>query len=321
VAAEGQEPERDERRRQGRRDALLRRRIERRRLIAGGAIGAGLVAAVLLVIAGSGGADTDGARTGASAPDRPSALERSRAGRERQEQAIGRVLSYTRFIHEGRPRRRQVALTFDDGPSRYTRAILRILRRHDVPATFFVLGNMVGERPGLVRRELRDGHAVGGHTFDHPRMGLLGLADQIGELNDLDQAMEDNGLPRPRLFRPPYASFNADTIELLDHRRLLMVLWSVDTGDYLDPGSEVIAERALEGAEPGSVILLHDGGGDRSETIDALPAIIRGLERKRLAPVTVPELLVSDPPPREQSLEQLSGIATETEAPPAPLTP
>ena len=231
------------------------------------------------------------------------------------------MLGYTRFIHEGRPNKREVALTFDDGPGPYTDEILRILRRTDTPATFFVLGNMVEERPKLVARELHQGHAVGGHTFDHPHMGMLGLGDQIAEFNDLDQAMEDNHLPRPRLFRPPYASFNADTIELLDHRRLLMVLWSIDTGDYLDPGSEVIAERALDGVGPGSVILMHDAGGDRMETIDALPQIIKGLREQHLEPVTIPQLLISDPPPRDQSLEQLSGIATETEAPPQPIVP
>ena len=133
--------------------------------------------------------------------------------------------------------------------------------------------------------------------------------------------MEDNDLPRPRLFRPPYASFNADTIELLDHRRLLMVLWSVDTGDYLDPGSEVIAERALEGVERARSSCSTTAGGDRAETIDALPSIIRGLRRRGLEPVTIPELLISDPPPRDQSLEELSGVATETEAPPRPIVP
>lgn len=292
----------------------------RRRAVAVGAL-AILLGGAILLASRIGGSDTEAAEPDAATAPRPTALERSRATHERQDQAIADVLGYTRFIHEGRPQKRQVALTFDDGPSPYTERILHILRRHDTPATFFVLGNMVDERPEVVRRELRQGHAVGGHTFDHPHMGMLALGDQIGELNELDQAMEDNKLPRPQLFRPPYASFNADTIELLDHRRLLMVLWSIDTGDYLDPGSEVIADRALDGVEPGSVILLHDGGGDRTETIDALPTIIEGLRKRHLHPVTIPELLISDPPPRDQSLEELSGIATETEAPPAPVVP
>ena len=108
-------------------------------------------------------------------------------------------------------------------------------------------------------------------------MAMLGLGDQIAEFNELDRGDGGQRAPAPRLFRPPYASFNADTIELLDHRRLLMVLWSVDTGDYLDPGSEVIADARSTASSRARSILLHDGGGDRAETIAALPKIIQGL--------------------------------------------
>ena len=288
MAADEREPDRD----QHRRDEQRRREVGRRRFVAVGTLAALLVGVVLL-ISRIGGSSTEAAAPTAGTAPKPTALERSRATRDRQDAALAHVLGYTRFIHEGRPRKRQVALTFDDGPSPYTDQILHILHRHDTPATFFVLGNMVDERPEVVRRELHQGHAVGGHTYDHPHMALLPLGDQIHEFDDLDQAMEDNKLPRPQLFRPPYASFNADTIELLDHRRLLMVLWSIDTGDYLDPGSEVIAERALDGVGPGSVILMHDGGGDRAETIAALPKIIEGLRERHLQPVTIPELLIS----------------------------
>jgi len=302
------------RRRHGRRELARRRQRQRRHLAAGLGLAAVLALAVLLIPRGSGRDEGDAVL--AKAP-RPSALERSIRGREEQGAALERVLGYTRFVHEGRPLKREVALTFDDGPGPYTDEILHILHRFDAPATFFVLGNMVGSRPDLIRKELHQGHAVGGHTFDHPHMGELAFSTQISEFNELADAMEENGLPEPRLFRPPYGSFNADTIELLDHRRLLMVLWSIDTGDYLDPGSDVIVERALDGVEPGSVILLHDAGGDRSETVEALPKILRGLRERHLQPVTIPQLLVDDPPRRDQSLEELSGIATETDAPPA----
>ena len=90
------------------------------------------------------------------------------------------------------------------------------------------------------------------------------------------------------LFRPPYGSFNAVTLAQLRQLHLLMVLWSVDTGDYLQPGVEAIVQHALAGAQPGAIILMHDGGGNRSETIAALPAIIKGLRERGLQPVTVP---------------------------------
>ena len=121
--------------------------------------------------------------------------------------------------------------------------------------------------------------------------------------------MSENGLPVPRLFRPPYGSFNDETVSLLDQRSALMVLWSVDTGDYENPGWEVIADRALAEVRPGSVILLHDGGGDRAQTLVALPLILEGLEgRAGLRPVTVPQLLADNPPPRDQSLDRAAGI-------------
>ena len=116
------------------------------------------------------------------------------------------------------------------------------------------------------------------------------------------------GGPRERLFRPPYGSYDPTTLELLRKRGMLMVLWSVDTEDYLRPGADEIVATALAGAKPGAVILLHDAGGDRSQTIAALPKIIRGLRHRHLRPVTIPRLVRDDPPPHGQKLpDQLRG--------------
>src|ERR1044072_3735807 len=145
MEVEGQEPERDQRRRKGRREQLRRQQVQRRRLVAVGAFGALVLAAVLLIphIGGS----NDPAAAQPEAAPKPTGLERRRGDPDQQGQAIEDVLGYTRFIHEGQPREREVALTFDDGPGPYTDEILRILRRTDTPATFFVLGNMVDEGP------------------------------------------------------------------------------------------------------------------------------------------------------------------------------
>ena len=99
------------------------------------------------------------------------------------------------------------------------------------------------------------------------------------------------------LFRPPYGSFNATTMRELQSLHLLMVLWSVDTDDYLQPGVSVIVQRALAGARPGAIILMHDAGGTRTQTIAALPTIIRGLRARGFHLVTVPQLLKDDAPP------------------------
>ena len=104
--------------------------------------------------------------------------------------------------------------------------------------------------------------------------------------------------PTPRLFRPPYGSFDATTFKELRAFHMLMVLWSEDTSDYALPGVAAIVQRTLAGAHPGAIILMHDGGGDRSQTIAALPAIVRGLRRRGLEPVTIPRLMLDDPPPR-----------------------
>jgi peptidoglycan-N-acetylglucosamine deacetylase len=114
--------------------------------------------------------------------------------------------------------------------------------------------------------------------------------------------IEALGGRRPRLFRPPYGSFNHTTIHELRVLHLLMVLWSVDTDDYLKPGVPVILERALAGAHPGAIILMHDAGGDRTETIAALPKIIHDLRARGFHLVTVPELLLDDPPPAGEPL-------------------
>jgi peptidoglycan/xylan/chitin deacetylase (PgdA/CDA1 family) len=235
-------------------------------------------------------------------------LNREPATRERQDEALRDVLGYTEFLRKGEPREPQVALTFDDGPSVYTDDILEVLREHDAPATFFVTGEMVAARPELVEQELRDGHAVGAHTYDHANLGQLPPESQAQELTAFDETMRANGLPLSPLFRPPYGGFDAETLRLLSERDALMVLWSVDTGDYENPGWDVIADRALDGAEPGAVILLHDGGGDRAQTLVALPLILKGLRERGLRPVTVPQLLVDDPPPQGQSLESATAV-------------
>ncbi|HEY4997171.1 MAG TPA: hypothetical protein VII03_04185, partial [Solirubrobacteraceae bacterium] len=113
---------------------------------------------------------------------------------------------------------------------------------------------------------------------------------------------------RPVLFRPPYGSFNATTLRELKKLHLLMILWSVDTDDYRQPGVSVIVERALAGAKPGEIILMHDAGGLREQTIAALPLIIRALRARGFHLVTVPQLLADDPPPPGQQIPpNLSG--------------
>jgi peptidoglycan-N-acetylglucosamine deacetylase len=214
--------------------------------------------------------------------------------------SVNHVLRYTSYVQLAGHRRREVALTFDDGPSPYTHDVLRILRRMRVHATFFVVGREVAMYKRLVADEYRAGNDVGDHTMSHPPLDQLSVAAQSEEIGGDARLIKAAGAPAPRLMRPPYGSFNATTLQVLRAQRLLMVLWSVDTKDYSRPGTDRIVYTAVSGAEPGAIILMHDGGGERSETVAALPRIINRLRQRHYTLVTLSQLVKDDPPPRHQ---------------------
>ena len=222
---------------------------------------------------------------------------------------IERVLSYTSYVRLGTARKREVALTFDDGPGPYTPKILRVLDRARAPATFFVIGEWARRYPQYVRAETRAGCEVGDHTETHPFMSALPAAEQRVQIVDAGLAIQRAGAPFPHLWRPPYGAFNGATLAILRELKMLVVLWTVDTSDYARPGVARIAYTAISGARPGAIILMHDGGGNRSETLAALPRIIAALRRHGYRLVTISQLLADDPPPREQPAPQpLSGL-------------
>jgi peptidoglycan-N-acetylglucosamine deacetylase len=227
----------------------------------------------------------------------PSQSERAADIAKAEADAIDSVLAYTPFVRSGGSRGDEVALTFDDGPGPYTQQLVGVLDRLHVHATFFAIGSQEQYFSAGTIAEIDSGDVIGDHTETHPMMASLSAHDQYEELFDQMAQIEVVGGRRPRLFRPPYGSFEATTFRELRHLRLLMVLWSVDTADYTLPGTGAIVQSALAGAKPGAIILMHDGGGNRAETIAALPAIVNGLRRRGLHPVTVPRLLMDDPPP------------------------
>jgi peptidoglycan/xylan/chitin deacetylase (PgdA/CDA1 family) len=225
-----------------------------------------------------------------------------------QNAAVASVLAYTPFVREGNGTGHDVALTFDDGPGPYTPGVLNVLERYHAHATFFVIGKMLEYFSPSTVRAVEDGDVIGNHTEDHPYMAQLSAHDQQEQLSEQSARVELVGGRRPVLFRPPYGSFNQTTLSLLKANHLLMVIWSTDTDDFRQPGVETIVHNALEGAHPGAIILMHDAGGNREQTIAALPEIIRGIRAKGLQLVTVPELLMDEPPPAGQPLPpNLSG--------------
>jgi peptidoglycan/xylan/chitin deacetylase (PgdA/CDA1 family) len=238
----------------------------------------------------------------------PSAPQSQALISEKQADAIDSVLAYTPAVVQGGIKGNEVALTFDDGPGPYTQQLVNTLNALHVQATFFAIG--VEERyfSEGTRLELKSGDVVGDHTETHPMMAQLSAHDQREQLQEQIYRIQLLGGSTPRLFRPPYGSFDATTFRELKRLHLLMILWSTDTGDYARPGVRTIVQRALAGAHPGAIILMHDAGGNREETIAALPAIVRGLRARGLHPVTVPQLLLDDPPPPGQPIPtNLSG--------------
>ena len=217
-------------------------------------------------------------------------------------------MRYTPFIANGTHRRRAIALTFDDGPGPYTPAIIRILRRMHAPATFFVVGQELHDFSGALRSENRHGFVIGDHTQNHAWLIHLGANGQASQIDAVSRELTRYGVPAPRLFRPPYGAFNGATMRTLRRRGMFMVLWSIDPSDWRRPGTGAIVSNVLRNSRPGAVVIMHDGGGDRSQTVAALPAIINGLRKRHYGLVTVPRLLSLDPPPRHQRPPHLNGV-------------
>ena len=273
------------------------------------------VLAILLLTGGGGGGRTPGSaallrRGSSSRVDEPAgARAESPAEREAaaEDAGIDRTLAYTPYVRIAGAQHREVALTFDDGPGPYTPQILAILEREHARATFFEVGMLERYFYASTDAILADGDVIGDHTEVHAAMSRLSAGGQRNQLLGDATAIERRGARFPRLFRPPYGMWNATTLALLHRYRMLMVLWTVDTGDYRRPGVKAIVKAALAGARPGAIILLHDAGGDRSQTVKALPRIIAGLRRRHYRLVTVPRLLLDNPPPRVQNIAAVIG--------------
>ena len=160
------------------------------------------------------------------------------------------------------PSGKVIYLTFDDGPQQvYTPKVLSVLAKYHAKATFFVLGREVAAHPELVAQTRRAGHRIGNHTWDHPMLTKLSATRLRQEIA--------SGV-RSKCFRPPFRDTNASVAAVAAQYGQRQVLWDVDTKDWSKPGTDKIERALLRGARPGAIILMHDGGGNRSETVAAL---------------------------------------------------
>jgi peptidoglycan/xylan/chitin deacetylase (PgdA/CDA1 family) len=198
---------------------------------------------------------------------------------------------------------REIALSFDDGPSIYTSQVLDILDQHGVKATFFVVGRNAVLNPHLMRRAVESGHEIGNHTWSHTALTALkkkgARRHEVEGASDVVRAATGH---KPLLFRPPYGAMRPGTNREVRQLGMLPVVWSVDARDY-DPRvtEKALVARVRKALRPGSIILLHDGGGDRSKTVAALPAILAAVAKDGYRPVTITQLL-NDAPPQQDDL-------------------
>jgi peptidoglycan/xylan/chitin deacetylase (PgdA/CDA1 family) len=206
--------------------------------------------------------------------------------RTQESRAIDRALARTPFVRMAGRQHRLIALTFDDGPGPYTSALLAQLMRLRIPGTFFVVGYQLPAFAAALRREVDLGVPIGDHTVHHANLRGVRSAGQRAEILGWTRELAGYGVPAPRLFRPPYGAYDQTTHAILGRQRMLSVLWSIDSEDYTKPGVGAIVRNVVGSAKPGAIVLMHDGGGDRSATVASLDATIRSLERRgyRFAP-------------------------------------
>jgi peptidoglycan/xylan/chitin deacetylase (PgdA/CDA1 family) len=187
-----------------------------------------------------------------------------------------------------------VAIGFDDGPWTDTPAFVTMLERAHARATFFLIGRQVTSgSSSMLLRELRDGDVLGDHTFSHP--DLTRSSDVRGQLQQTIGVIRAATGYTPCLFRPPYGSYNASVVAVAHSLGLATILWNVDPADYTQPGTAAIEQRVLSQVRPGSIIISHDGGGPRGQTLAAYPGIIRKLRARGYRIATMLEMFAYRP--------------------------
>lgn len=187
-----------------------------------------------------------------------------------------------------------VALTYDDGPTpgkAATQGVLAVLEHDHVHATFFVIGQEAERHPDLLREERTDGMEVENHGYRHVSLAQLSSDGQRAQIQQGAKAIEDAGLPPPHFLRPPFGSQSAALRRTAEHLGERVVIWTVDPRDWANPGTGTVTNFVLTHIEPGAIVLLHDGGGNRSQTVEATRALVPALERQGYRLVTLKTLI------------------------------
>jgi peptidoglycan/xylan/chitin deacetylase (PgdA/CDA1 family) len=182
-----------------------------------------------------------------------------------------------------------VAITFDDGPGPATRDVLQILKRHGVPATFFQIGRMIEQDPGILRRIRRQGHVLGNHTYSHPVL----RGGEKRELSRTQRLIRRKGGFETCLFRAPYGENPPAVVARAGSMGLQTVHWNVDPGDWRGLNARQMVATSLRQTRPGSILVFHDGE-DHADMVAGLPRLLESLRQRGYRFLTIPELLRLD---------------------------
>ena len=186
-----------------------------------------------------------------------------------------------------------IALTFDDGPGPHTAHLLDILDQYGAKATFFLIGSKVSSQANVVRNIQARGHQLGNHSWSHPELPKLPVDQIAGEIDRTNDAIKQATGVTPAILRPPYGAVNGAVLEQLRLRGMSSILWSVDTRHWAERNSDIVCSRAVAGARPGAIILMHD---IHQTSVGAVPCILSALKQQGYSFVTVQGLLGNTTP-------------------------
>jgi peptidoglycan-N-acetylglucosamine deacetylase len=190
--------------------------------------------------------------------------------------------------------KKAIAFTFDDGPNPvYTPQVLEIFQKVNGKATFFIIGEQMETSPELVKKAAELGHEIGNHTYSHPKLTEINREKAESEIDQTAKIIEKWTGQRPALFRPPYLDFDEHTAQLLEGKGYQKMIGAVnmEAADWDLPGVDFILEKSKSVIENGSILLFHDGYGDRSQTIEAVKILVEELTEQGYELVTVSELM------------------------------
>ena len=205
------------------------------------------------------------------------------------------VYTQANIVRNGSRQQRYIALTFDDGPHpQYTLEILDMLKKHNIKATFFVLGQFAEEYPDIIRRQVNEGHEIGNHTYSHFDITKISKDKFKEEFNRTQEIISSLTGVESKVFRPPYGVYNENVVKVINEQESNIILWTYDqdSKDWSNPGVDEIVTTTVSNIKNGDIILFHDYVyHETSNTVSALESIIPELTNQGYSFVTVSELM------------------------------